>query len=83
MSNLSKYTIDELEAELERRELLGDMPKLLANPDFSNLQRVCSEYLESIARDEVDDDHDHWIYEAAMEACFGRNIWGFINGVLK
>lgn len=26
---------------------------------------------------------DHWIYEAAMEAVYGKDVWTWVNKMLK
>ena len=79
MKNLEQFSTDELEEELRRREE-EEKPKQIAAPDLTKLRKICQEYIDSLARDKyVDGDLDHYIFEAAMETVFGKNVWDWIN----
>jgi len=56
-------------------------PKQLENPDFKKLKESCLEYIQEIANSGYikDDDLDHYIFEDALEAIYGKDIWDFIN----
>jgi len=58
-------------------------PQMLPDPDFTALRRLCQEYID---RADVeggnfveDNDDDHYIYEAAIEAFFGEGVWDWLN----
>lgn len=72
---------EDLERELERRkrELRGP-PTPLKEPDFSNLQELVVEGTKaSVQNGYEDDDFQHYVYEAAMEAVFGKDFWTWRN----
>jgi hypothetical protein len=73
----------ELRTELKRRQQeaqLNRIPKPLAEPDWTDLKKVCEEYIAALAKDYYpDEDFGHYIYEAALEAIYGPDVWGFIN----
>lgn len=89
MTNLEHYSNDELKSELERRQ--GTVkdddedtdippPEPLDNPDFSALIECVTEGLaQSISDKYEDDDFSHYVYEAAMEAVYGRGFWDWRN----
>ena len=81
MSDLKDKSTEELQAELERRKASGEKlkPELLAAPDLSKLKLLCVSYLDAVAEDEVDDDMDRYIFEAAMEAFYGGSVWEYVN----
>jgi hypothetical protein len=62
-------------------------PKQFSNPDFTELKRICDEYIQEVAEGEYADaegecvlaDLCHYIFEAAIEALYGEEIWDFIN----
>lgn len=62
-------------------EKIMDKPELLLNPDFTKVIQLCNDYIIALNEGEetVDSDFPHYIYEEALEACFGKNIWGWIN----
>jgi len=50
--------------------------------DLTKLKKICQKYIDFIDDDEeyyYDSDYEHYIFEAAIEAIFGENIWDFIN----
>jgi len=60
-------------------DVSGRKPKPLENPDFSGLKRQVEEHLDSIANKTDREDDDHYIYEAAVTAVFGNDVWTYIN----
>lgn len=56
-------------------------PQPLQNPDFSELITLCQYHLNSIEKNGPNDDSDkeHYIYETALEAVFGQDVWQWIN----
>lgn len=85
MLDATKMTIEELRAllqEREEREREESRPKPLANPDFSAVIKLCQALIDELAEaDSCCDmsDNDHYIYEAAMQAVFGKDVWLWIN----
>jgi len=50
--------------------------------DLNQLRKVCQEYVDFVDNDKEyyeDNDHDHYIFEKALEAIFGSDVWEFIN----
>jgi hypothetical protein len=62
---------------VEELEILK--PKQLPTIDLSELREVCQQHIDEIEGNEEDEDTAHYIYEAAMEAVFGKEVWGYIN----
>lgn len=58
---------------------LMDVPQQLENIDITALKRLCQEHIDDFNTGNEDDDDEHYIYEAAMEAVFGKNVWKWIN----
>lgn len=54
-------------------------PKLLTTPKLDGLRSVCEAYLKEIEDGEEDTDTKHYIFEAAMEAFYGKGVWDYIN----
>lgn len=81
---LEKLSTAELEAELARRkqseEAKASVPSPLKLADFSKLQAQVIEAVQNVARDRYPSkNYEHYIYEAAMEAVYGKAIWDWWN----
>jgi len=80
---LYKYTREQLEEEIERREQanrLANKPKELAEKDWSSVINSCNEQIDHLMKEGRGvKDICCWVYEAAMIAVFGENIWDWIN----
>lgn len=73
---------EQLEEELKRRQTRKklDKPEPVEKPSLVQLCRLCREYIDELdEKGYVDDDMNHYIFEAAMEACFGKDVWNYIN----
>lgn len=83
MNNLSQLTDEQLQQELQKRmekKKQKEKPKQLENPDFSRLREYCQEYIDHLDKNGYeDDDIQHYIYEEALQAIFGRDVFGWIN----
>ena len=81
MTKLDDVPDDALEAELERRKKkANEPPRLISNPDFSDLiETVTSGLAEAIERKYEDEDFKHYVYEAAMESLYGKKFWEWRN----
>jgi hypothetical protein len=67
-----------LEAELERRKRIP--PMFNHNPDFSDLTKMVTTEIERIASEgREDEDFEHYVYEAALEAICGSDIWKWLS----
>jgi hypothetical protein len=83
--DISKFTKEDLEKELKRREEQKNKPFPLTDLetcwelDFSQVKKACEVHIQEIADGKVDTDAEHWIYEAAMEAVYGKDVWDWVN----
>ena len=75
--------IDRLQAELEQRRKereLATMPKPVENPDWTEVKKMCQEVIDGLAKEGwYDEDLKHYIYESAMEAVFGKDVFTWMN----
>ncbi len=76
---LQPFSDEELAAEIERRKTIAEapaMPVLVANPDFTGLiDTIVTGHRYTAERGYEDDDFEHWVYEAAMVAVYGKEYW--------
>ena len=84
MSNLRDATEDEIKDEMERRKLEALIPApqpIKPNEcNWSPVFVVCLDYMRDLERQGwADDDYEHYIYESAIEAVFGKDVWKYIN----
>jgi len=54
-------------------------PMPIDNPKLDNLKALCEEYLDEVERGDEDTDTKHYLFEAAMEAFYGKEVWEYIN----
>ncbi len=55
-------------------------PELLPEPDFAQVIKLCQSYIDQLDKEKyVDDDLEHYIFEAAIAACFGKDVWKWVN----
>ena len=80
---LDNYTNDQLQAEITRRitaTIEAGKPTQAETPNFKVLIEMCQSYLDDVtATGFVDDDVKEYIFEGAMTAVFGDDVWAFIN----
>jgi hypothetical protein len=83
LKDLTPFDDEELKTELTRREIEA-IPKIIENPNFEALKKICSDYIDTLSStgQEQKDIH-HYIYEVSLECCFGKSVWGWINEKLK
>lgn len=72
MKSLENCTVEELEMELKHR---NQLPRLLAQPDTRELKMLVSRHVSG----ENIKDYKHYIYEAAMESFYGKDIWVWLR----
>jgi len=83
---ISDLTNEQLEAEIERRKKkVKEPPKALVLPDYGNLKKVVFDYVASIQEPDYCSDNDwkQYIFEGAVEAYYGPEIWAWIRGILR
>ena len=83
-TKLSLFDTVELQLELERREKIkeeSEKPKPELNPDYSPLRKLVIGYIDQVHKKgaAVDEEFDHYIFEVAVTAIYGKNVWGWIN----
>ena len=79
---LKSFTDEELQAEIERRkeEKALPKPKAVENPDFSMVVDYCKSYIDDLYnKGWVDDDMEYYVFEAAIQAVFGKDIFDWIK----
>ena len=81
---IQEYPTEILEAELIRRKqqskLEAKLPKPLEVPDYTGLYNmVVDGVLDCVTTEHEDEDFQHYIYEAAMEAVYGEGFWTWRN----
>lgn len=76
---LSHYSMDELQGEIDRRRMIQKKPVPVNNSNYTELRQLCLDYIDQVSRLAVDDDLEHHVFEAALEAVYGEDIWGYIN----
>ena len=82
--DIKDFTLEELKNELIRRdeeERRKHKPTQLENPDLTGLRRAVAEYIDSIYNGDHHEDSDdtHYIYEEALKAIYGTNIFYWIR----
>ena len=80
---LKDVPTDKLEEELRRRNAQkkeDEKPKELPVKNWVSVIKLCQGYLDNTAKGRVDENLRQCIYEAAMEAVFGDEVWEYING---
>ena len=75
--------IAELKAELkhlEEKKREEEKPIAIETPDFSSVIVMCQGYVDRLHIDGyVSEDLESYIFEAVMDAMFGKNIFEWIN----
>ncbi|MEK6881970.1 MAG: hypothetical protein AABY22_20295 [Nanoarchaeota archaeon] len=71
----------ELEKKLTELEI-GSTPKPVAIKNWEPLIELCEDYIRQLEEEKyVDEDTEHYIFEVAMEAVFGKEVWKWINNI--
>ena len=63
------------------------IPKQKEEPNFDALKEACKEYIEYLDTDYIEgsSSHEHVknaVFEAAIEAFYGTEIWKYINSIM-
>jgi hypothetical protein len=82
---LDQFSDEQLEKELERQEKTKyPKPLPIPEPDFRSVKVLCAGYLNDLEKQGwVDDDAKYYIFEAAIEAVYGKAIWDFVRAKQK
>lgn len=57
-----------------------NLPKVVSEPDLTELVEVCNEYIDSIKETgRHNKDGEHWIFEESLKAIYGDNIFDWVN----
>lgn len=81
---LEKYTSKQLAEELASRAKAGKIPEPIANPDFSALTTMVVDGVLAVVTNRPEaEDMEHWVWEAAMEAVYGKDVWTWYNKLAK
>lgn len=70
-------SIEELEAELNRRLLFKPTP--LQNPSFHEVSKSVIELVTVIDGGGSRNDYEQYIFQVAVEAVYGKSIWTWWN----
>lgn len=83
MKTVDQMSDAELKAELQRRKKEkeeAEKPKLLEKPDLIQLISTCQGYIDEADKEgRVDEDMTQYIFEAAMQALYGKDVFKWIN----
>lgn len=83
--DISEMTNQELERELQRRKRKKEAaarPRVVAKIDLTNLIEITESHISNLSRCEERDDDKQYIYEAAMIAIYGPDVFDWINSKL-
>jgi len=81
--SLENFSTHELEKEIAKRNK-SDVPIALENPNFEKLIITCKEHITVMSGGSYcDNDDEHYIYETAMEAVYGSDIWLGVNKQMR
>ena len=78
---LSEFSDEELFEEInERWKERKDKPQQLETPDLTKLKNVCDEYLRWLEKERRGNRNvEHFIFEEALKALYGEDIFFWIN----
>lgn len=68
------------DAPLNYKDINPEVPVPIENPDFSDLIDTCKSVMSGIEKNGyMEDDDRQYVYESAMGAVFGKDVWVYIN----
>lgn len=78
--HINDYSIEELQALIEQKKKEErEAPAPLVSPNFSPIINMVKEYISDLEKGREPADSKQWIFEAAVEAVYGRKIWDWVN----
>lgn len=85
-NNLTKIPTEIIELNLFKlyTDSISLKPTRLDVVDATRLRNICQAYIDELdEKGWADDDTTHYIFEAAMEAVFGKDVWIWVNSKLS
>jgi len=61
---------------------MTERPRIQSGFDMQGVIRKTEEYIENLEEGKRLKDAEHYIYEAVMEAIYGKDVWGYISSKL-
>jgi len=87
MTDFRAVTDEQLKEELRRRGIdsgAGPTPTPIENPDWTQVKKLCCDYIAAVEAEEPREDLAAYIMEAAIQAVFGQDIFErWINKKIK
>jgi len=80
--DIKDATIQELEEALAERR--AQPPAMLEKTNWEPVRAACQSVCVSMRNEEScedEEDRQQWVYDAAMEAVYGRDIWSWMDAV--
>lgn len=56
---------------------------MIKNPDLSEVVIQLKELMKEVCTGYVDDDTEHYLFEAILEAYYGKDVWEWYNNKIK
>ncbi len=78
--SLNNYSKEDLQQELNNREQRKqNAPQPFEEPDYSKANDLVVKYITEISETGTGTDITNDVYEAVMEAVYGKDIWNYID----
>lgn len=81
IEDMSPQELRELADKKEKAAL--KIKPIIKDVDIGSIVGITEEYLQSLQDGTTVDDIEHYIYETVMEAVYGKEVWIYINSILK
>lgn len=81
LKNLSSGELMQLAERKMKIEEQRPQPLPPEEVDLTALRAALEAHIEEIATDGSDTDTPHYIFEAALEAFYGKEIWSWVNSL--
>jgi hypothetical protein len=85
--SLDDYSDSDIEMEMERRKELrtrAPEPIAIELTEWDMVMNGCINYIEALkSGNHHTDDIEHYIFERALEAIFGKDVWEWVNERLR
>ncbi len=80
---LDQFSDDELRGEVGRREKIRNAPPPpLEEIDWSIVKNLALDYISIIERNTKAGDIKHYVFEAVIQAVYGKDVWEWVNKIL-
>jgi|WetSurMetagenome_2_1015567.scaffolds.fasta_scaffold548995_1 hypothetical protein len=79
---IGDYSTKTLREELARREPAAKkLPEPLSEHNIKPLKELVINYVKDRSGNNDFEDYEHYIYEAAVELIYGKDIWKYLNSL--